>query len=159
MFSAGGTASGKTTVCDSICEQLGDRVALLQMDRFYKSLPHDEPAASHNFDEPNAFDWPLFIETLQRLSTGKAVQVPQYSFETHQRLDKLDTFEGADVILVEGILVLHDPLVSRATAHSAVTHSQQMQLRCVARALDVTTCNADAVSLLCVSSRFASSSI
>lgn len=107
----GGTASGKTTVCDEIRAKLGQRVAMLQMDRFYYSLPHDEPASSHNFDVPEAFDWDLFSETLRKLSTGIPVQVPRYSFETHQRLPKLDTFKPAEVIMVEGILTLHDPRI------------------------------------------------
>lgn len=107
----GGTASGKTTVCDEIKRHLGDRATLLQMDRFYKTLPAGKPASEHNFDIPDAFDWPLFIETLQKLSTGQSVQVPSYSFATHQRLEKWDTFLHADVILVEGILVLHDPRI------------------------------------------------
>ena len=107
----GGTASGKTTVCDEIKRHLGDRATLLQMDRFYKTLPAGKPASEHNFDIPDAFDWPLFVETLQKLSTGQSVQVPEYSFATHQRLEKWDTFHHADVILVEGILVLHDPRI------------------------------------------------
>ena len=97
-----------------------NRVALLQMDRFYKSLPHNKPAEKHNFDVPEAFDWPLFISTLRRLSTGESVQVPQYSFETHQRLEQLDTFENADVIIVEGILVLHDEKVRAASGQEAM---------------------------------------
>jgi uridine kinase len=96
-------------VCKELQRQLGDdRVAMLQMDRFYKTLPKEKPASLHNFDEPDAFDWELFISTLKNLSTGQTVQVPQYSFETHQRLNKLDTFSTKDVILVEGILTLHD---------------------------------------------------
>ena len=123
--SAGGTASGKTTVCDEICTHLGGRVALLQMDRFYNTLPHDKPATAHNFDVPDAFDWPLFVDTLQKLSTGQSVQVPRYSFETHQRLKELDTFEGAEVILVEGILTLHDPRVKTQTLAHAFAHWRQ----------------------------------
>lgn len=131
--SPGGTASGKTTVCDEICTHLGGRVALLQMDRFYNTLPHDKPATAHNFDVPDAFDWPLFVDTLQKLSTGQSVQVPRYSFETHQRLKELDTFEGAEVILVEGILTLHDP---RVTPHNN-TH---MLSRTLEEAVDSARC-------------------
>ena len=110
----GGTASGKTTVCNEFCERIGaHRVAVLQMDRFYFSLPHGKPAEQHNFDDPSAFDWDYFNTTLEKLSTGATVQVPQYSFETHQRLEKLDTFYPAEVILVEGILTLHDERIRK----------------------------------------------
>ncbi len=90
---------------------MGARIALLQMDRFYLTLPHGKNAAEHNFDEPAAFDWPLFIETLKKLSTGEAVQVPKYDFNTHSRLADTDRFEHADVIIVEGILTLYDQQV------------------------------------------------
>ena len=106
---------GKTTVCNELQAKLGKRVAMLQMDRFYFSLPHDKPANQHNFDVPEAFDWVLFADKLKDLSTGVSVEVPQYSFETHQRLPKLDVFEPAEVIMVEGILTLHDPRVRTKT--------------------------------------------
>ena len=100
-------------------------MALLQMDRFYNTLPHDKAATAHNFDVPDAFDWPLFVDTLQKLSTGQSVQVPRYSFETHQRLKELDTFEGAEVILVEGILTLHDPRVHIQTCMQTVAQLRE----------------------------------
>lgn len=88
------------------------------MDRFYKSLPHGKPASKHNFDVPEAFDWDLFVSSLRKLSTGNSVEVPQYSFETHQRLPVQDVFEQADVIMVEGILTLHDQRVRHTHRHT-----------------------------------------
>ncbi|XP_058112870.1 uridine kinase-like protein 4 isoform X3 [Magnolia sinica] len=68
---AGGAASGKTTVCDMIIEQLHDqRVVLVNQDSFYHNLSEEELMRVHeyNFDHP-------------------------------------------DVIILEGILIFHDPRV------------------------------------------------
>lgn len=63
------------------------RVVLLSMDRFYLSLSEENlsQASNHNFDHPNAFDWNLLESTIRDLATAKSVQVPRYSFKTHQR--------------------------------------------------------------------------
>lgn len=107
----GGSASGKTTVCKKIIERLGiPWVAILSMDNMYKGLTDEQSRAAHayNFDHPAAFDWELFLETVQALKTGRNVRIPKYSFETHQRLDECEWLYGADVVIVEGILSLHD---------------------------------------------------
>ncbi|KVI04383.1 ATPase, AAA-type, core [Cynara cardunculus var. scolymus] len=52
---AGGAASGKTTVCDMIIEQLHDqRVVLVNQDSFYHNLTAEELTRVHeyNFDHP-----------------------------------------------------------------------------------------------------------
>eukprot|EP00798_Chlamydomonas_sp_ICE-L_P012697 gene12697-15929_t len=56
---AGGTASGKTTVCSSILSSLHDQcVVLLTQDSFYRSLTEAEMAdiSNYNFDHPDALD-------------------------------------------------------------------------------------------------------
>ncbi|XP_008227508.1 PREDICTED: uridine kinase-like protein 4 [Prunus mume] len=52
---AGGAASGKTTVCDMIIQQLHDqRVVLVNQDSFYHNLTEEELKRVHeyNFDHP-----------------------------------------------------------------------------------------------------------
>ena len=39
----------------------------------------------YNFDHPDAFDFKLMIETLQKLKEGQRVDVPIYNFVTHSR--------------------------------------------------------------------------
>jgi len=115
---AGGTASGKTTVCDSIIKQLGAnknrRVAIISQDSFYNSLGEEERKAAHsanyNFDHPAAFDWKLIESTLRDLSFGKAVTIPEYDFVSHSRLDDKGTnIYAVDIILFEGILAFYQP--------------------------------------------------
>lgn len=107
----GGTASGKTTVCNKIIESLGlTNVILLSMDRFYQILKEAQRnnLDKVNFDHPNAFDFDLLRKCLHQLCTEKGVNVPIYSFSTHRRLEETDYLTACDVIIVEGILSLYD---------------------------------------------------
>eukprot|EP00271_Cylindrocystis_brebissonii_P010289 TRINITY_DN26443_c0_g1_i1.p1 TRINITY_DN26443_c0_g1~~TRINITY_DN26443_c0_g1_i1.p1 ORF type:complete len:521 (-),score=81.55 TRINITY_DN26443_c0_g1_i1:526-2088(-) len=111
---AGGTASGKTTVCDQIIQQLRDhRVVLVNQDSFYRGLTAEEMKQVHeyNFDHPDAFDTEAMFQTLVDLRKGKSVEIPIYDFTTHQRSTRTRKMNAADVIILEGILVFHDPQV------------------------------------------------
>lgn len=109
----GGSASGKTTVANKIIKELGvPWVTLLSMDSFYRVLnekEHDLAGQNkHNFDHPDAFDFELLKQTLQRLKEGKKVEVPIYNFVTHRRETKTTSMYGANVLIFEGILAFHD---------------------------------------------------
>ncbi|KAH6826781.1 uridine like 4 [Perilla frutescens var. hirtella] len=112
---AGGAASGKTTVCDMIIEQLHDqRVILVNQDSFYHNLTPEElkKVNEYNFDHPDAFDTEQLLCILEKLKHGQAVDVPKYDFKSY----KSDVFPArrvnpSDVIIIVGILVFHDPRV------------------------------------------------
>jgi len=112
---SGGTASGKTTVCDMIIQQLHDhRVVLVNQDSFYRGLNAEEleRVQEYNFDHPDAFDTEQLLKCMEKLGNGQSVQVPIYDFKTHQR--RTDTFRqvnASDVIILEGILIFHDQRV------------------------------------------------
>ncbi|CAA0824635.1 Uridine kinase-like protein 1- chloroplastic [Striga hermonthica] len=112
---SGGTASGKTTVCDMIIQQLHDhRVVLVNQDSFYRGLTPEELEHVHeyNFDHPDAFDTEQLLECVEELRCGKPVQVPIYDFKTHQRSsESFRQVNASDVIILEGILVFHDQRV------------------------------------------------
>eukprot|EP00850_Spirogloea_muscicola_P024153 SM000456S16100 [mRNA] locus=s456:3467:8651:- [translate_table: standard] len=112
---AGGTASGKTTVCDQIIQQLHDhRVVLVNQDSFYRGLTEDEleHVSEYNFDHPDAFDTDSMLECLNMLKDGRAVEIPVYDFKSHQRrTDRTRKMNAADVVILEGILVFLDPQV------------------------------------------------
>jgi len=116
---SGGTASGKTSVCDLIIKELESskehhrRVALISQDCFYKSLDHATLTNVHeyNFDHPDAFDWKLMETTLRDLSLGKPVKIPIYDFVTHSRRTEYTSIVSVDVVVVEGILAFYEPEV------------------------------------------------
>lgn len=106
---SGGTGSGKTTVALRVADALLDEsVIILHHDSYYRDragVPHAD-LVRHNFDHPESFDTPLFVEHLRRLLSGKAIEKPIYDFKTHKRQKKTERVAPAHVILVEGILVL-----------------------------------------------------
>ncbi|XP_050384023.1 uridine kinase-like protein 5 [Argentina anserina] len=111
---AGGTASGKTTVCNLIISQLRDqRVVLVNQDSFYHSLNEEKLKKVHeyNFDHPEAFDTELLLSCMEKLKLGQAVSIPNYDFKTHQSIEPARQVKPSDIIILEGILVLHDPRV------------------------------------------------
>ncbi|KAJ0732086.1 putative transferase [Helianthus annuus] len=112
---SGGSASGKTTVCDMIIQQLHDhRVVLVNQDSFYRGLTAEESARAHeyNFDHPDAFDTEQMLECIETLKQGKSVQLPIYDFKNHRRCsESFRQVNVSDVIILEGILVFHDQRV------------------------------------------------
>ncbi|QCD78116.1 uridine kinase-like protein 4 [Vigna unguiculata] len=110
---AGGAASGKTAVCDMIIQQLHDqRVVLVNQDSFYNSLSEEEltRVQDYNFDHPDAFDNEQLLRVMDKLKHGEAVDIPKYDFKTYKS-DVLRRVNPSDVIILEGILVFHDPRV------------------------------------------------
>ena len=109
---AGGSGSGKSTVTRTILEAVGvSNVTTLTVDSYYFDQS-DRPMperAQVNYDSPAAFEWPLVFEHLHRLRSGVAVEVPVYDFTTHSRSSITEAALPGAVILVDGILVLHDP--------------------------------------------------
>lgn len=108
---AGGSGSGKTTVARRVAEALdGSKVAFLDMDAYYRdhhALSHDELRLL-NWDHPDAFDLDLLSEQLGRLADGEAIEKPVYDFVRHRRAPAPEHIEPADVIVIDGILLLVD---------------------------------------------------
>jgi len=111
---AGGSGSGKSTVLRKIIDFFGpDYIAVIDHDAYYRDLCHlsFEERSTFNFDHPNALETSLMRAHLDVLIAGKAVQKPVYDFTTHTRTSCTLRVESRPVILVEGILVLAEPLL------------------------------------------------
>ena len=107
---AGGSGSGKTTVVKTIIEKLKkERVRVIPQDSYYKDSSDltDEEKRVHNFDHPDSIDWELLNQQLKELKEGKTIEQPVYSYIscTRSKTEKV-IVEPADVIIVEGILIL-----------------------------------------------------
>ena len=107
---AGGSGSGKTTVVKTIIEKLKkERVRVIPQDSYYKDSSDltDEEKRVHNFDHPDSIDWELLNQQLKELKEGKTIEQPVYSYisGTRSKTEKV-IVEPADVIIVEGILIL-----------------------------------------------------
>ncbi|MBQ7089057.1 MAG: uridine kinase [Clostridia bacterium] len=108
---AGGSGSGKSTFAQRIKKAFPDQVSLISCDNYY--LPHDdltlEERARLNYDAPFALEFDLMVRHLEALKNGQAVQCPVYDFTRHTRSDAITEIEPRPIILIDGILIFHDP--------------------------------------------------
>ncbi|MDE5835951.1 MAG: uridine kinase [Paramuribaculum sp.] len=111
---AGGTGSGKTTVVNKIISSFPEgEVAVLPQDSYYRDLSYlpMEERTKVNFDEPASIEWELLVKQLMELKAGKTIQMPIYSYLTCTRQKETITVSPRHVVIVEGILVLTDPVL------------------------------------------------
>ncbi|PKQ65651.1 uridine kinase [Labilibaculum filiforme] len=111
---AGGTGSGKTTVVRKIIERLnqGD-VAVLPQDSYYRSNEELtlEERQEINFDHPRSIEFELLIDHVKKLKSDEAIEQPIYSYLTCLRSAETIRVEPKGVIIVEGLLILTDPIL------------------------------------------------
>ena len=109
---AGGTGSGKTTLTEHLKQHFGGDITVIHHDSYYKrqDIPFEERCKT-NYDHPDAFDTPMLVEHLRALKAGQSVEVPVYSYVDHQRTDEVETVYPSKVVIVEGILLFHDPVL------------------------------------------------
>lgn len=123
---AGGTASGKSTVCEKIMENLRlinqenteRHVVHISQDSFYRDLKQSEKVRANkglfNFDHPDAFDHKLMEKTLEDIINGRVTKIPKYDFKQNSRVvNEFTTIlpTQVDVVLFEGILTFYYPNV------------------------------------------------
>ena len=113
---AGGSGSGKTTVAYRVREACpGKTIQIIHHDAYYKDSSHltIEERASINYDHPRAFETRLLVDHLSALRRGETVQIPRYDYSIHSRLPETNTCEPADIVFVEGILVLESTILRK----------------------------------------------
>jgi uridine kinase len=110
---AGGSGSGKSALIRALLPLLGtERVATLSHEAYYcdrGELPAIQRAAIGW--EPEAIDTELFLEHLETLRACRPVRPPRYCFSTHRRTGVDTPVEPRPIVLIEGLLLLHDPRV------------------------------------------------
>ena len=137
---AGGTASGKSTVCEKIMESIRQldlenverqvgwfstpnekscfQVVHISQDSFYKELKGANRALAskgmYNFDHPDALDNALMERCLRDIIEGRTTKIPVYDFKSNCRVPNSFTVIQplqVDVVLFEGILTFYNPEV------------------------------------------------
>lgn len=109
----GASASGKTLFTQTVYEELqkelgaGD-LAVLEEDAYYRDQSHlpVKMREQTNYDHPDAFEHELLLDHLLKLRSGEDIRVPIYDFEVHNRSSETRMVAAAEVIIVEGILLL-----------------------------------------------------
>ncbi|MBT8245499.1 MAG: uridine kinase [Winogradskyella sp.] len=109
---AGGTGCGKTTVVNTLTDQLPEgEVVVISQDSYYKDTSHlsyDE-RVKINFDHPHSIDFELLVQHLNQLKKNKPIEQPVYSFVKHNRTGDTILTKPRKVVIVEGILILTNP--------------------------------------------------
>ena len=111
----GGSGSGKSWLARRLQRRLGPLAGVLSLDDFYRDLSSLSLRERHriNFDHPDAIEWSLFHDCLQRLQRGETVALPRYDFATHTRRARPRIWRPKPVVLLDGLWLLHRPELRR----------------------------------------------
>ena len=105
----GGTGSGKTTIVNEVINLFdASEICLLPSDSYYKnnaSLDFNQ-RDKLNYDIPEAIDFDLLNKHIDLLKQEININVPNYCFTTHLRLEKTTVVEPKKILIIEGILIL-----------------------------------------------------
>ncbi|MBI3564256.1 MAG: uridine kinase [Elusimicrobia bacterium] len=108
---AGGSGSGKSWLAKAVAEAFPGRATVVCHDWYYKSNGHvhdEEERRRLNFDHPNALETALMSRQLDELAAGRAVDAPIYDYATHTRLAESRRVEPTPLVVIDGILILHE---------------------------------------------------
>ena len=104
---AGASGAGKTTLAHALVTALKEAV-VVPMDAYYRDLSHLDAGARarRNFDAPEAFEWPLFVNDLQKLRQAGDIERPSYDFTAHTRRPETIPVAARPFVIAEGLLLL-----------------------------------------------------
>jgi uridine kinase len=108
---AGGSGSGKSWLAKAVAEAFAGRSLIVCHDWYYKNNAevHDEAARLKlNFDHPDSLDTRLMRSQLDSLIVGEPVEAPIYEYATHTRLAATQRVEPRELLIIDGILILHE---------------------------------------------------
>ncbi|MFI5347846.1 MAG: uridine kinase [Elusimicrobiota bacterium] len=111
---AGGSGSGKSWLAKTVAETFADRAAVVCHDWYYKHNGHmsdEEARLKLNFDHPSSLETSLMGRHLDRLAAGEPVDAPIYEYATHARLKKTRRVEPKPLLIIDGILILHEKIL------------------------------------------------
>lgn len=113
---AGPTCSGKSLIADRLSQRLNEKQpVIISCDSYYRDLSalSSSERSSTNFDHPDAIEWELLEDHLKILCGGGEILQPQYDFSSHTRSDHSIRLKAGELIILEGLFVLHRPEIRR----------------------------------------------
>ena len=109
---AGASGSGKSTLAEALllrCKQAPEfpSAALIPVDAYYRDLAHLTFAERDliNFDHPDAIEFTLMHEHLDQLRRGHPIDLPNYDFSRHTRVEGGERIDPPELLIVEGLLL------------------------------------------------------
>lgn len=114
----GACGSGKSVFSEQLARILiaaGRTCEVLNTDHYYKDFSHlsADELAQKNFCEPDCIHFDQLINDIQRLARGETIQRPCFEISKSKILPETMPIAPAEVIIVEGILVLQNPYIKR----------------------------------------------
>lgn len=115
---AGASGAGKSLLANQLLDRLHESyshtdVSILNEDSYYRDRSDlsIKQRDSINYDHPSALEHGLLIEHLSQLRSGNTINVPQYDYSQHNRRSETLPAPPSRILILEGILLLHDPQV------------------------------------------------
>jgi len=103
----GGSGPGKTFLCNKLIREFGEeKILKIEVDSYYKNLVHlkMEEREKNNFDHPDAFEFDLLYEDLNKIKNSKKINIPLYDYKTHTRKNEYRLIDREyNISLLEGI--------------------------------------------------------
>lgn len=113
---AGASGAGKSLLANELHRRLRSKrssgqISILNEDCYYRcrndlSFSDREKI---NYDHPDALEHELLVDHLQRLRSGRSINVPQYDYAQHNRRPETESLAPSTILILEGILILHRP--------------------------------------------------
>ena len=119
---AGASGCGKTYFAERIQEELQkiykkqNQVEIISCDNYYKSYvnpatgKNERAHPDFNWDVPGVLDLDLLSkQLLEYKNDGLVIEIPNYSFQSHQRegISRRILYPDTKILIVEGLYVLH----------------------------------------------------
>ncbi len=107
----GGSGSGKSYLAKQLIQKYGDdKINLIEVDSYYRDLKHLTMSErdKNNFDHPDAFDFKLLYNDIQKLKNLDSVDIPTYDYKTHTRKKNKLTIKKTNIIILEGIFSIYN---------------------------------------------------
>ncbi|MCA9215067.1 MAG: uridine kinase [Planctomycetales bacterium] len=105
---AGGSGSGKSTICQQLVRAVNAPCAVITHDSYYRCLKTLSLTERQNvnFDHPDALETELLCHHIDQLCDDEAIEIPEYCFATHTRLPSGPRISPKPILFVEGVLTL-----------------------------------------------------
>jgi len=130
----GGSGVGKTTLINKLYKEFDGKITTLSLDNYYK--PKEDQAIDENgiinFDLPTALDTLQLESDLDLLLENKVVKQKVYTFNNPNNPDNFLSIEPNEILIVEGLFVMHYPFVKSKLNYSvylSVDREQQLERR------------------------------
>ncbi len=107
---AGGSASGKTYLLNSLMNHFDERdICLISQDHYYKPM-HTQLVDENgqiNFDLPEGIEREQLFEDITSLLSGKSIEKQEYTFNIPKDNPEILCIKPAPIIVIEGLFIFH----------------------------------------------------